>query len=110
MADIDKVLPNVEQTITIPSEEEIVTQQETGVTQVGEEDVNVEQQEDGSVEINFNPNAVNQPGGEGHFDNLADLLPDDVLGRLGSELNENYSQYKNARKDWEDTYSRGLDL
>ena len=35
MADIDKVLPNVEQTITIPSEEEIVTQQETGVTQVG---------------------------------------------------------------------------
>ena len=34
----------------------------------------VEQQEDGGVEINFNPNAVNQPGGEGHFDNLADLL------------------------------------
>ena len=110
MADIDKALPNVEQTITIPSEEEIVTQKETGVTQVGEEDVNVEQQEDGSVEINFNPNAVNQPGGEGHFDNLADLLPDDVLGRLGSELNENYSQYKNSRKDWEDTYTRGLDL
>ena len=110
MADIDKALPNVEQTITIPSEEEIVTQQETGVTQVGEDDVNVEQQEDGSVEINFNPNAVNQPGGEGHFDNLADLLPDDVLGRIGSELNENYSQYKNSRKDWEDTYTRGLDL
>ena len=110
MADIDKALPNVEQTITIPSEEEIVTQKETGVTQVGEEDVNVEQQEDGSVEINFNPNAVNQPGGEGHFDNLADLLPDDVLGRLGSELNESYSQYKNSRKDWEDTYTRGLDL
>ena len=110
MADIDKALPNVEQTITIPSEEEIVTQQETGVTQVGEDDVKVEQQEDGSVEINFNPNAVNQPGGEGHFDNLADLLPDDVLGKLGSELNENYSQYKNSRKDWEDTYTRGLDL
>ena len=110
MADIDKALPNVEQTITIPSEEEIVTQKETGVTQVGEDDVKVEQQDDGSVEINFNPNAVNQPGGEGHFDNLADLLPDDVLGRLGSELNESYSQYKNSRKDWEDTYTRGLDL
>ena len=54
MADIDKALPNVEQTITIPSEEEIVTQKETGVTQVGEEDVNVEQQEDGSVEIKKN--------------------------------------------------------
>ena len=110
MADIDKALPNVEQTITVPSEEEIVTQQETGVTQVSEDDVKVEEQDDGSVEINFNPNAVNQPGGEGHFDNLADLLPDDVLGRLGSELNENFSQYKNSRKDWEDTYTRGLDL
>tara|TARA_R100001594_G_scaffold44003_2_gene76244 strand:+ start:1180 stop:3693 length:2514 start_codon:yes stop_codon:yes gene_type:complete len=110
MADIDKALPNVEQKIEIPPEDEIIAQQETGVTQVNEDDVRVEEQEDGGVEINFNPNAVNQPGGEGHFDNLADLLPDDVLGRLGSELNENYSQYKNSRKDWEDTYTRGLDL
>ena len=107
MPDIDKALPNVEQTITIPPEEEIITQKETGVTQVSEEDVKVEQQEDGGVEINFNPNAVNQPGGESHFDNLADLLPDDVLGKLGSELNENYMQYKSSRKDWEDTYTKG---
>ena len=110
MADIDKVLPNVEQTITIPPEEEIIAHKETGITQVGEDDVRVEQQEDGSVDINFNPNAVNQPGGEGHFDNLAELLPDDVLGKLGSELNENYMQYKSSRKDWEDTYTKGLDL
>ena len=110
MADIDKALPNVEQTITIPPEEEIIAQKETGITQVNEDDVRVEQQEDGSVDINFNPNAVNQPGGEGHFDNLADLLPDDVLGKLGSELNENYMQYKSSRKDWEDTYTKGLDL
>jgi len=101
MADIDKALPNVEQTINIPPEEEIIAHQETGVTQVSPDDVKVEEQDDGSVEINFNPNAVNQPGGEGHFDNLADLLPDDVLGRLGSELNENFSQYKNSRKDQE---------
>jgi len=110
MADIDKALPNVEQTITIPPEEEIIAHKETGITQVSEDDVQVEQQDDGSVEINFNPNAVNQPGGEGHFDNLADLLPDDVLGKLGSELNENYMQYKSSRKDWEDTYTKGLDL
>jgi len=110
MADIDKALPNVEQTIEIPPEEEIIAQKETGITQVSEDDVRVEQQEDGGVEINFNPNAVNQPGGEGHFDNLAELLPEDVLGKLGSELNENYMQYKSSRKDWEDTYTKGLDL
>ena len=48
MADIDKALPNVEQTITIPPEEEIIAHKETGVTQVSEDDVKVEQQEDGS--------------------------------------------------------------
>ena len=96
MADIDKALPNVEQTIEIPPEEEIIAHKETGITQVGEDDVSDEQQEDGGVEINFNPNAVNQPGGEGHFDNLAELLPDEVLGKLGSELNENYMLYKSS--------------
>ena len=55
MADIDKALPNVEQTITIPPEEEIIAQKETGITQVNEDDVRVEQQEDGGVKININP-------------------------------------------------------
>ena len=72
MADIDKALPNVEQKITVPSEEEIVTQQETGVTQVNEDDDKVEQQDDGSVEIKFNPNADNKTGGERHNDKLAE--------------------------------------
>ena len=57
--------------------------------QVGPEDVQVEQDEDGGATITFDPEAVNQPGTNEHFDNLADLLPEDVLGRLGSELFEN---------------------
>ena len=44
------------------------------------------------VTIGFDPEAVNQPGTEGHFDNLAELLPEDTLGRLGSELAANYMQ------------------
>ena len=43
-------------------------------------------------------------------DNLAELLPESVLGKLGSELAENYQTYKSARKDWEDSYTKGLDL
>ena len=109
---IDKALPNVEQTITLPSEEEIATEQsETTEDRIPSiDDVEVTQTEDGGAEINFEPGSVNQAGGESHFDNLADLLPDDVLGRLGSELFENYENYKNSRKDWEDTYIKGLDL
>ena len=61
-------------------------------------------------QLTFDPEAVNQPGTDSHFDNLADLLPDDVLGSLGSTLYENYIQYKASRKDWEDAYTKGLDL
>ena len=111
MAEIDKALPNVEQTIKTPSEEELQAAEQVSIKeQVTPDDVRIEEQEDGSVEINFDPEAVNQPGGEGHFDNLADLLPDDVLGALGSSLFESYENYKNSRKDWEDSYAKGLDL
>ena len=111
MSEIDKALPNVEQEIKLPSEEEIVeASQENIEEQVGPEDIQVEQDEDGGATITFDPEAVNQPGTNEHFDNLADLLPDDVLGRLGSDLYENYMQYKASRKDWEDGYTKGLDL
>ena len=111
MADIDKPLPNVNTEIKVPGEEEIqVAREETINEQVGPDDIEVTQEEDGGATINFDPEAVNQPGGEGHFDNLAELLPDDVLGKLGSELVGNYEQYKSSRKSWEDTYTKGLDL
>ena len=111
MADIDKALPNVETELKTPSDEEVaISEQETIESQAGPEDIDITQEEDGSATINFDPSAVNQPGGEGHGDNLAELLPDDVLGKLGSELAENYSTYKAARSDWEDSYTKGLDL
>ena len=111
MSEIDKSLPNVKQEIEFPSEEEIVeASQENIEEQVGPEDVQIEQAEDGSATITFDPEAINQPGTNDHFDNLADLLPEEVLGRLGSDLYENYTQYKASRKDWEDGYTKGFDL
>ena len=111
MSEIDKSLPNVKQEIELPSEEEIVeASQENIEEQVGPEDVQVVQEEDGGATISFDPEAINQPGTNEHFDNLADLLPEEVLGKLGSELYDNYIQYKASRKDWEDGYTKGLDL
>ena len=75
---IDKALPNVEQTVTLPPEEEVAEAQETiQESQPGEPEV--VEQEDGSVDINFEPGAVNKAGTEDHYNNLAELLPDDVL-------------------------------
>ena len=111
MADMDKALPNVETELKIPNDEEVaLAEQSVAEEQVGPEDIDVTQEEDGGATINFDPAAVNQEGGEGHGDNLAELLPESVLGKLGSDLAENYSTYKSARKDWEDSYTKGLDL
>ena len=108
---IDKALPNVEQTIKLPSEDELVEAAES-TEDVPPNPDNTEgiQGEDGSVEINFEPGAASPEGGGDHYANLGELLPDDVLDDLGSSLFDNYTQYKASRKDWEDGYTKGLDL
>ena len=109
MADIDKGLPNTRTEFKLPSEEEIadVSVQEEVTEQ---EPVEVTPEEDGGATINFEPGAINIPGTENHFDNLADILPEDVLEPIGNEQAGNYQDYKSSRKDWEKTYRDGLDL
>ena len=66
--------------------------------------------DDGGVELDFAPGMKKIPGTENHFDNLAELLPDDILDPIGSDMHSNYQDYKSSRKDWEDSYIKGLDL
>ena len=109
MADVDKALPNVEQTIKIPSPEEL--QVELEQTQKDPQaPVDVQTNEDGSVDINFDPSQVNLEQSQDHFSNLADLLPDNILAPIGQELSANYQDYKSSRGDWEKAYTSGLDL
>ena len=112
MATIDKSLPNeVRKEINIPSKEELQVdfEQETG-PQDTKGPVDVQENEDGSVDIDFDPSKVNLQGGENHFSNLAEYLPDSVLDPLGAELADNYTDYKSSRKEWEKTYTQGLEL
>ena len=111
MADIDKVLNEVRTSVEIPGpEEQVEVTEEIQESIPDEGDTEITPTEDGGVEINFEPGAYNQAQSENHFDNLAELLPEDVLGPLGSELNSNYMDYKESRKEWEHTYITGLDL
>jgi len=113
MADIDKSLPNdVRAQVELPSEEEVteVSEQVVEQEQTEKGPVEIQQNEDGSVDIDFDPSAASPTGGDEHYANLAEFLPDDVLGRLGSKLYQNYQDYKSSRKDWERTYREGLDL
>ena len=84
MADIDKTLPNVEQEIKVPSPEEIQIAEEQKQQEVDEQGnpVEVTENEDGSVDINYDPSIGSVEGGQNHYDNLAEHLPEDILGRL----------------------------
>jgi hypothetical protein len=111
MADIDKGLPNTRTKIEIPSEEEL---QEVAVQDENVEElkgpVEVIPEEDGGATIDYDPGAINTSGSESHFDNLADILPEDVIEPIGNEMVQNYMDYKSSRKEWESAYTTGLDL
>jgi hypothetical protein len=112
MAEIDKALPNLreqpEQTaddIAVEMEEQLTEQVETP-----EGPIDIMETEDGGAEINFDPNAMAQTEAQDFNANLAEFVDDQELSFLGSQLFQNYQDYKNSRKDWEKTYTQGLDL
>ena len=109
MADIDKGLPNTRTKLEIPSEEEM-TEVSVQEEQTEKGPVEVVPEEDGGATIDFEPGAINIPGTENHFDNLADILPEENLEPIGSDMVQNYMDYKSSRKDWENAYTTGLDL
>ncbi len=110
MADIDKGLPNTRTKIDIPSEEEMAEEVSVQEEDVNKGPVEIIQEEDGGATLDFDPSAVNISGTESHFDNLADILPDDILEPVGNEMVQNFMDYKSSRKEWEQSYRTGLDL
>ena len=114
MADkIDKSLTQGPRgSITLPSDEEVrETVEEVAVEeQQGPGPIETTELEDGSVEIDFDASAASPEGGDEHYANLAEFLPDDVLGALGSALTQKYQDYNASRKDWAQSYAKGLDL
>ena len=108
MADIDKSLPNsIRTSVEIDGPE--VDVEETQEQQP-EQPVEVTPMEDGGVELNFEPGKVNISGTENHYDNLAELLPEDILDPIGLNMRSDYAEYKTSRKEWEQAYVEGLDL
>jgi len=47
---------------------------------------------------------------ESFFTNLATVLDEQTLSKIGSDLVSNYDQDKRSRQDWVDSYIKGLDL
>jgi len=103
---VDKSLPNVdiedkskEVEVAVPGTEEVITTDETEITM----------DDQGGAEISFDPTAEALES-KGHFDNLAELMKDDSLDEIGNKLFDSYTEYKESRADWADSYREGLNL
>jgi hypothetical protein len=107
MAEIDKSLPNVADKLT-PGELE-VEQIAKSVEETPAGPTEVTENEDGSVDINFDPNK-NLSAGTEFGENLAEIIDERILNTLGSELYQDCQSYKDSRADWEKAYTQGLDL
>ena len=84
-----------------PTGTEVVLEKEVGF------DPEFELQEDGSAIIPEDP--LTQIPTE-HDANLAEFMEEDDLMKLASDLVNYFESDKNSRKDWEDTYIKGLDM
>ena len=112
MATIDKSLPNQKTTVELPGEAEIEEAVKEKVEEVQTEGgpVEIEMTEEGGAEVSFDPAVASPEGGQDHFENLAEFLGDGALDELGSKLSDQYTEYKESRGDWEQSYREGLEL
>ena len=109
MADIDKALPNIK---VQPEEttEDLAVEMSEEMEQVKPGEAEITELEDGSVDVNFDPDALKESEAADFNANLADFVDERELGYLSSTLYQNYQDYKSSRKDWEKSYTQGLEL
>ena len=106
---IDKALEALTGALEIePTGEEVQLEPEKNVK--FDPDIELMENEDGSADINFDPNAPIDTSNIPHDANLAEYIEDNDLGRLSSDLLAGFESDKDSRKDWEDSYVKGLDM
>ena len=73
------------------------------------ENIEIIPEEDGAVVIDFGTNEQYGPP-EDFYSNLAENLDDSELAEVSNQLLEEYESNKGSRRDWEEAYSKGLEL
>jgi hypothetical protein len=66
------------------------------------------EEEDGGLLVDFFAGELEEMG-PAFGDNLAEFMEDEALDRLSDELVSSYHADRSSRKDWEETYIKGLD-
>ena len=104
---IDKALEALTGALELePTGEEVQLEPDKGVNF----EPDVELMEDGGAEINMDPNAPIDTSNIPHDANLAEYIDENELSRFSSDLLAEFESDRDSRKDWEDTYIKGLDM
>ena len=77
---------------------------------ISDPNVEITETEMGGADVNFDPNAPIDTANIPHDANLADYIDETELRRFSIDLVESFETDKESRKDWEDTYIKGLDM
>ena len=102
---------NIRTKVNVPSKQgQIQAIQEKMAQQRNQEPIEINETEDGGVEIDFDPQAIAGVGSENHDENLAEALDDSILIEIGAQIVSDHDEYKASRQEWEDAYTKGLDL
>ena len=89
-----------------PDPEEIMQEQVLELENAEKFTPDVEILEDGSAIVGEQEREIDNS----FTGNLAESLDEDILQSIATELVEAYEEDKDSRKDWEDSYRKGLDL
>ena len=97
---------NIDKPIGFASEQNEAISQMVDMEIVENSVDNVQMMEDGSAVV-----GEQAPELQTTFDmNLAEVIEEAELGKISSDLFESFEMDKSSRKDWEETYKKGLDL
>jgi len=108
MAEIDDTLPKETVSDEAFVETEVNVPEDIVPTQEGQ--ANITMDEEGGAEVDFDPNAVRGLESDDHFSNLAEIIDEQYSAELGTTLFGQYTNYKESRGDWEESYREGLNL
>lgn len=100
---IDKALPNG-QTVYEPSAQDALPPYPNAA------DAIVTDADDGGLDLDFDPEDDAAVEAGEFYDNLAEYLDEGYLRTVGSDLVGKYDNDKLSRKEWEDTYTKGIKL
>jgi len=74
------------------------------------EGIEISEEDDGGVIVDFDPSEMMVVDENDFYRNLAEEMDDSDLATISNELLSEYESNRSSRSDWEDSYSKGLEL